>query len=147
MTDAAAAEVARFDDFQCAMWLHEKPSPELVMVAGHDARGRPQYVAAARDDSADPRRRFLVVEASDGRRWLPLFTSEPSARAFREHTRILFPENGTGLADAVVGSVGSTLFAVGELPVDGVLLDPYGLNPRHLSLEECDGIARHAPRR
>lgn len=147
LTAAAAAAVARFDDFQCAMWLSEKSEPGVVMVAGHDARGRPEYVAAARGDSADPRRRFLVVEAGDGSRWLPLFTSEPSARAFRANTRILFPENGRGLADAVVGSIGSTIFAVGELPVDGVLLDPYGTSPRRLSLEECDRVARSAPRR
>ena len=76
--------------------------------------------------------------------WPFAYTNEEAAEAFRQRTDLMWPEDGTGMADAVVGPTqASVVFRVAELPVDGVIVNPYGpAGPRVLSLEECDRIAR-----
>ncbi len=146
LSDEAAALAARFDDYQTAFWVGEQPGPQQVLVAGKGRHGRPEYVTAQRGAGSDARARQLVVEGADGRRLVPAFTSDAAAQNFRAHTRLHWPEVGMGLADAVVGSTGAALFHVAELPVDGVIMNPYGPGgPRVLSLEECDRIARLLP--
>ena len=80
---------------------------------------------------------------AQGRRWLPLFTTDAAATAFRSRTPIGWPEDGNGMAAAAIGVVSANIFKVGELPVEGVLLNPYGPNgPVLLTADECDRITR-----
>lgn len=132
--------LAAFGDYQLAGWLHEDGSPDQVLVSGTDRAGRPHYVG--RPSKGDPRARYLVVTDSSGNRWLPLFTSDAAANAFRRATPIGWPEGGTGLARAVTTHAEPQIFAIHDLPIEGVMLDPYGPTRVTLTAEECARVAR-----
>ncbi len=145
LSSEAASLAAHFDDYQVAVWTGDRPGPAQVLVAGKDAHGRPIYVvASALKKHGEARARLLSLAGGRGRHWLPVFTTDEAAAAFRTHSELTWPENGLGLADAVIGTVGpALLFHVDDLPVDGVIVNPYGPGgPRVLSLEDCDRIAR-----
>lgn len=148
LTDEAASLAARFDDYQVAAWASDQPGPAQVLVAGKDHHGRPIYVAASSlKKHGEARTRLLILAGARGRHWLPVFTTHAAAQAFRQRTDLLWPEDGKGMADAVVGTTRAVgVFRIAALPVDGVLVNPYGPGgPRVLSLEECDRIARLLP--
>lgn len=93
---------------------------------------------------AEPRARLLSITDPDGRRWLPVFTTEAAAQAFRASVQLHWPEHGMGLAQAVIGSTSGAAFQVADLPVDGVVIDPCGPGlPRTFSLEQCERVARY----
>ncbi|RYE91951.1 MAG: hypothetical protein EOO75_07765, partial [Myxococcales bacterium] len=149
LTDEAVALAARFDDYQVAAWASDQPGPAQILVAGKDPQGRPVYVAASSlKKHGEARTRLLILAGARGRHWLPVFTTPAAAHAFRERTDLVWPEHGKGVADAVVGTTRAAgVFRVAALPVDGVIVNPYGpAGPRVLSLEECDRIARLVPR-
>ena len=142
------AALATFDDYQVAAWMNVEGTPDQVLVAGKDAKGRPEWVG--RTGAGDARARFLVVKDKAGKRWLPVFSSEAAATAFRGRTPVGWPEDGTGMAAAAIGSsaAGVGVFKLGELPVDGVVLNPYGPSgPVFLTADECDRITRWPSRR
>ena len=117
-------------------------APDQVLVGGR-TKGREQYVG--RPGSGDPRARLLTVTDSAGKRWLPVFSSELAADAFRRAVPVGWPADGVGLARAVTGSANAKIFAVTDLPVEGIALDPYGPHgPCLLTAEECDRVARRA---
>jgi ankyrin repeat protein/tellurite resistance protein len=139
------ATLAAHDDYQIAMWMNAEGSPDQVLVAGTDAKGRPSYVGRAA--SGDPRGRFFALTDKSGKRWLPVFTTDAAAEAFRRALpQVGWPEGGVGLARAVTGSANAkVIFAIGDLPIDGVVLNPFGPSgPIHITAEECDRIARRA---
>ena len=140
-----AKRTASLGDFQIATWMNWEGKPQQVLVAGTDAKGRPEYAAprTKADDAKDDRLRYLVVNDDSGRAWLPVFTSDASAAAFRKAHGVGWPENGFGVAAAVTGTVNLSIFRIQELPIDGVLLDPYGPTPScPLTVEDCYAIAR-----
>jgi len=139
--DAAAAQAARHPDWQLAVWINDDRSMDQVLVAGKDARGRPEYVSA-RKAKADARSRSFVVEQG-GRRLLPLFSTEAAAAAFRGKVAVGWPEDGVGTAAAVIGSMPAAMFrSVADLPVDGIVVNPFGPGgPRALTLEECAAVS------
>lgn len=128
----------RLDDLQLAVYLDDDRGIDQVLVLGRDRRGRPEYVSP-RKSVADPRSRFVAVQLGE-RRLLPLFTSDDAAAAFRKQVALGWPEDGLGLARAVTGTAPPNLLrGLGELPLDGAVLDPFGPgDARVLSLEECD---------
>ena len=136
--------LASFDGYQIAAWLNAEGTPDQVLVMGNDAKGRPQYVSrGAAQDASDPRARWMTVDDSAGKRWLPVFTSDVAANAFRKHTKLMWPESGMGLAHAVTSGIAAAVFRIADLPVDGVVLDPFGPGaPSLFSVEECSRVAR-----
>ena len=138
------AALATFPDYRIAAWLNVEGTPDQVLVMGNDARGRPQYVSrGAARDASDPRARWMTLDDAAGKRCLPVFTSDAAAEAFRKHTKLMWPESGMGLAHAVTSEISAAVFRIADLPVDGIVLDPFGpAPPRLFSVEECSRVAR-----
>lgn len=129
-------------DLQIAMWTNATGGPDLILIAGKDHRGRPVWMS--RGPHSNPRERLIAVTDTTGRRWLPMFTSEAAAEAFRRAHAIGWAEGGMGIAAAGMFSFVKELVPLDQLPLDGAVLDPYGPTPRTLSLEDLDSVRRFA---